>query len=199
MKRMAFLSNLILFLGVLTLLGCAAGPPVKNHQITKSNLPQKHLIEGVPVYRQPYMDCGPTSLRMVLNFYGKALSQDEIGKARRGRGTTVSDMESFPRSMGFEVYSFYDWKKDEMKYLIAQGYPLIALGVRPPNWSKKEKYSGEGHYVVVVGYDESKNIFNVHDPNGGRKLEIPYDIFKDFHRSHTTHGNFVICIYPKGK
>jgi len=196
MKRMVFLSNLILFLGVLTLLGCAAGPPVKNQQITKSNLPQKHLIEGVPVYRQPYMDCGPTSLRMVLNFYGKALSQDEMGKVRRGRGTTISDMESFPRSLGFEVYSFYDWK---MRYFIAQGYPLIALGVRPPNWSKNEKYSGEGHYVVAVGYDESKNIYNVHDPNGGRRMEIPYDVFKDFQKSHPTNGNYVLCIYPKLK
>jgi ABC-type bacteriocin/lantibiotic exporter with double-glycine peptidase domain len=199
MKRMVFLSNLILFLGVLTLLGCAAGPPVKNQQITKSNLPQKHLIESVPVYRQPYMDCGPTSLRMVLNFYGKALSQDEIGKARRGRGTAISDMESFPRSLGFGVYSFYDWNKEEMKYLIAQGYPLIALGVRPPSWSKNEKYSGEGHYVVVVGYDESKNIYDVHDPNGGRRMEIPYNVFKDFHKSHPTNGNYVLCIYPKSK
>jgi uncharacterized protein YvpB len=193
MRKIILLSFLIL------LLGCAAGPPIKEPQITKSNLPQQHLITNVPIYRQPYMDCGPTSLRMVLNFYGKNLSQEEIGKARRGRGTTVSDMESFPRSMGFEVYSFYDWKKEEMKYLIAQGYPLIALGVRPPNWSKNEKYSGEGHYVVLVGYDESKNIYNVHDPNGGRKLEIPYDIFKDFHRSHPTHANLVICIHRKGK
>lgn len=145
------------------------------------------------------MDCGPTSLRMVLNFYGKNLSQDEIGRARKGRGTVVSDMESYPRSLAFEVYSFYDWKKEEMKHLLAQGYPLIALGVRPPEWTKGERYSGEGHYVVVVGYDDFKNIFNVYDPNGGRKLEVPYDIFKNLHSSHPTHGNFVLCIYPKSK
>lgn len=94
------------------------------------------------------MDCGPTSLRIVSTFYGQSLSQDEIGKARRGRGTGISDMESYPRSLGFEAYSFYNNKKDEMKYLLIEGYPLIALGVPPPNWSKAERYSGEGHYVV---------------------------------------------------
>jgi hypothetical protein len=102
----------------------------------------------------------------------------------------VSDMKSYPRSLEFEVFSFYDGKKEQMKYLLAQGYPLIALGVRPPEWTPDEKYSGEGHYVVLVGYDDLKKTFNVHDPNRGRKLEIPYDVFGDFHRSHPTQGDF---------
>jgi ABC-type bacteriocin/lantibiotic exporter with double-glycine peptidase domain len=190
------MKKIVLFSFLILLLSCATGPPNKNLQITRSNLPQQHLIEGVPIYRQPYMDCGPTSLRMVLNFYGKNLSEEEIGRARRGRGTSVSDMESYPRGLGFKVHSFYDWKKDDMKYLIAQGYPLIALGIRQAEWTKGERYSGEGHYVVVVGYDDLKHIFKVHDPNGGRRLEIPYDVFKDFHRSHATHSNYVLCIYP---
>jgi hypothetical protein len=199
MKKMPLGGYLIIFLIMETLIGCATGPPIKNPQISKLNLPRTHFIENVPIYRQPYMDCGPTSLRMILNFYGQNLSQEEIGKARRGRGTTVSDMESYPRSLEFEVHSFYDWKKDEMKYLLAQGYPLVAIGVRPPEWTKGERYSGEGHYVVVVGYDDFRNIFNVYDPNRGRKLEIPYAIFKNFHSSHPTHSNFVLCIYPKSK
>ncbi len=199
MKRTFFLSLLILFSAAVTLLGCAAGPPIKNPQVIKSNLPQKSFIENVPIYRQPYMDCGPTSLRMVLNFYGKNLSQEDIGKVRRGRGTVVSDMESYPRGLGFEVHSFYEWRKEEIKYLLAQGYPLITLGVPPPEWYRSGRYPGEGHYVVVVGYDDIKNVFIVHDPNPGKKMEISYDVFKDFHRSHPTHSNYVLCVYPKVK
>jgi len=121
------MKKIILFLAIMSLLGCAGGPSIKNPQITKSNLPQQHLIENVPIYRQPYMDCVPTSLRMILNFHGKHLSQEEISRVRRGRGTSLDDMESCPRGLGFGVYSFYDLKKDQMKYLLAQGYPLIAL------------------------------------------------------------------------
>jgi ABC-type bacteriocin/lantibiotic exporter with double-glycine peptidase domain len=198
-KKKIFWSCLILFLAIVALLGCVTGPPVKNPQITKSNLPQKHFIENVPIYRQTYMDCGPTSIRMILNFYGKNYSQEEIVKARKGRGTGVSDMESYARTQGFEVHPFYDWKKEEMKYLLAQGYPLIAVGMPPPEWSKSGRYLGEGHYVVLVGYDDLKKIFTVHDPSPGRRMQIPYDVFKDFHRSHPTHSNYVLCIYPKSK
>jgi len=195
--KMIFKRFLVLFLTVVTLLGCAGGPPIKNPQITKSNLPQKCFIEGVPAYRQTYMDCGPTSLRMVLSFYGKDFSQEEIVKVRRGRGTVISDMESFPRSVGFEAHSFYDSRKEELKFLIAQGYPLIVLGVPPPEWRRDGRYSGEGHYVVVVGYDDIKNIFIINDPAQGKTIQIPFDVFKDFHRSHPTQSNYVLCIYPK--
>jgi predicted double-glycine peptidase len=189
----------ILILISLILLSCASGPPVKNSSISKSNLPQKYSIPKVPLYRQTYMDCGPTSMRMVLNFYGKNYSQEEIVKARKGRGTTVSNMESYARSQGFEVYSYYDSKKEEMKYLLVQGYPLIALGVPPPNWPRRSRYLGEGHYVVVVGYDDEKNMFIIQDPGPGARMGVPYEIFRDFHSSHPTHSHFVLCIYPKTK
>jgi hypothetical protein len=136
---------------------------------------------------------------MVLNFYGKNYSQEEIVKARKGRGTTPTDIETFARSDGFEVYSYYDSKKEEMKYLLVQGYPLIALGVPPPNWPKRSRYLGEGHYVVVVGYNDEKEVFIIQDPGPGARIEVPYNIFKDFHSSHPVRSNFVLCIYPKRK
>jgi hypothetical protein len=115
--------------------GCGTGSPIKNPQISESSLPQKHLIGGVPIYKQGYEECGPTSLQMVMNFYGKNLTKQHISDwILRTKGTTHTDMEFFARREKFEVYSFYDSKKEKMKYLIAQGYPLIALGVRPPNW-----------------------------------------------------------------
>jgi len=191
--------KVILFSVMVFLLGCAAGPPVKTPQITKSNLPQQHLIENVPIYRQTSMDCGPTSLRMVLKFYGKNLSQEEVGRARSGRVTPISGMEAYVRMQGFEVYSFYDSKKEEVRYLLAQGYPLIVFGVIPSNWYNSGMYAGEGHYVVVSGYDDLKKIFIINDPGPGIKMEISYDVFKDFHRSSSYEPFYVLCVYPKGK
>ena len=191
------MKKIVLCLAVMSLLGCAGGPPVRNPKITKANLPQQYLIQNVPAYRQPYRDCVPTSLRMILNFYGKNLSQEEVSRVRRGRGTSYEDMESYPRSLGFGLYSFYDSKKDQMKFLLAQGYPLLALGVCPSEWAEGQDPGGEGHAVVVVGYDDLKNIFNVCDPNRGRRMRIPYDVFRDFHKSHPKFPDYVLCIYPK--
>ena len=114
-------------------------------------------------------------------------------------------MESYVRSQGFQVHSFNDWNKEKMKYLIAQGYPLIALGEIPSNWYRDGRYAGEGHYVVVVGYDDTEKTFAVNDPAGGQKMKIPYEIFKNFHSptKQRSFGNpqenyYVLCIYPKG-
>jgi ABC-type bacteriocin/lantibiotic exporter with double-glycine peptidase domain len=178
--------------------GCATDPPIKNPQISKSNLPQKYSIEGVPIYKQGYEECGPTSLQMVMNFYGRNLTKEDIAEwILRAKGTTYTLMEFFARKEKFEVFSFYDSKKEKMKYLLAQGYPLIALGVRPPNWPAG-RYTGMGHYIVVAGYDNNTKHFSVHDPATGRKYKIPYEVFKEFHSSHPTQSNYVLCIYPKG-
>lgn len=179
-------------------LGCATDPPIRNPELSKSNLPKKYLIEEVPICKQGYEECGPTSLQMVMNFYGKNLTKEAISEwIMRTKGTTYTEMEFFARKEKFEVHSFYDSKKEKMKYLIAQGYPLIALGVRPPNWPAGG-YTGKGHYIVVVGYDDNNKHFLVHDPATGRKYKIPYKVFKDFHSSHPQRSNYVLCVYPKG-
>jgi ABC-type bacteriocin/lantibiotic exporter with double-glycine peptidase domain len=194
MKVVNFILSVVLAISV----GCTTGPPIRNPQLSKSNLPQKYLIEEVPIYKQGYEECGPTSLQMVINFYGRNLTREDISKwIMRAKGTTYTNMEFFARKEKFEVYSFYDSNKQKMKYLIAQGYPLIALGVRPPKWPAGT-YTGTGHYIVVVGYDDSNKDFSVHDPATGRKYKIPYELFKEFHSTHSQQSNYVLCIYPKG-
>jgi len=190
--------SVLILLAVLAIgVGCAADPPIRNPQFSKSNLPEKYLIENVPLYRQGHEECGPTSLQMVMNFYGKNLTKEAISEwILRTKGTSYKEMEFFARKEKFEVYSFYDSKKEKMKYLLAQGYPLIALGVRPPNWPAG-RYSGAGHYVVVVGYDDGNKRFSVQDPATGKKYKIPYELFKEFHSSHSQSRYYVLCIYPK--
>jgi ABC-type bacteriocin/lantibiotic exporter with double-glycine peptidase domain len=203
MKRMVSEGSIlfsILFLAVVILLGCATGTPINNPQISESNLPSRHYIVDVPLYRQGYMDCGPTSLRMVMNYYGKNYSEEEITKARRGRGTTLADAESYARSQGFGVYTIYDWTKSKMKYLIAQGYPLIVAGEITPNWLYGRAI-GEGHWTVVVGYDDIEKTFSINEPGIGRRQKKSYQEFKEFHSAlHIpANSNYVLCIYPKQK
>ena len=59
------------------------------------------------------------------------------------------------------------------------------------------KSAGLDHYVVVIGYDDGRATFAVNDPATGRNYEISYAMFKEFHSSHLTYGNYVLCIYPK--
>jgi hypothetical protein len=139
-------------------------------------------------------------MAMVLAFYGKKVTKDDVVKY--GRVMEVSEwqrlerLELFAKRQGLRVYRFYDrtQNKSSMKYLIAQGYPLIALGRIPEKWYRKARLR-EAHYVVVVGYDDINENFIIHDPAGwGGMIKIPYKVFRDFHSLPRSPG-LLLCVY----
>jgi hypothetical protein len=138
---------------------------------------------------------------MVMNFYGKNLNKDEIVKSVliKGSSTPISNMVTYAMAKKFEVYSFYGWNEEKMKYLIAQGYPLIAIGEIPSNLLGDGRGGGVGHYVVITGYDDIEKKFTINEPFLGQKMKAPYEVIKDFlSSSKPDHDwNHVICIYPK--
>ncbi len=196
--------SFVLRIFTIAVLFCAAcsTDPLRDRRVLTPP-PEKYLIEGVPIYQQGYKECGPTSLQMVLNFYGKKVTREEIIKSITmfSWGTPVSEMERYAKSQGFEVYSFYGPNLKKMKQLIAQGYPLIALGEIPSNWYPSGSYAGTGHYVVVVGYNDETQKFIINDPGPGHRMTVHYAMMKEFLSSlrFASNCNYVLCIYPKEK
>ncbi len=170
-KKVALSRTCLLAVFLLNALGCGEiRPPARNSAITHSNLPPSFLIEGVPWYRQDGNQCGPTSLAMVLNYYGMKVTKDDIVKWVMNVGllTPVQQLEYYAETQkGCRVYRFYDNTrgKTRVKGLIAQGYPLIAIGRIPTRWHSRSKL-WEGHAVVIVGYDDA-GFFIIQDPAWG--------------------------------
>ena len=181
------LTYLLFVVSLVIISGCATTPPVKNPQI----LPKAHFIIGVPVYKQPPNECGQTSLQMILNFYGKKITEDEIAKSTRYfKQTWMSEMERYVRQLNFEVYTI-GWNEEKIKYLIAQDYPLIARG-----WTAR----ANRHYVVITGYDDNEKTFIINDPAPGRSIKVSREWMKDFFSSAPIgEHSYAFCIYPKGK
>lgn len=195
-KSLKVLMAMVLMVVLVLYTSCVKEPPVKDSQAT---LPEMSFIKDVPVYRQGHKECGPMSLQMVMNFYGKNLIKDEIVKSMsmNSYGTTLSEMERYAKAQKFEPYTFYGREK-KMKYLIAQGYPLIAVGEIPANWYPNGSYTGLGHFVVVVGYDDNEKVFTINDPGPGRMTKVSYATMKNFLSSTKFKDyGYVLCIYPK--
>lgn len=142
----------------------------------------------------------------MLNFYGKNITKDAIAKEILGsKGVKSEDMESYSRRNKFNVYIFNGKDAKKIKYFLAQGYPLIALGVVPDGWCRGSAPVGNGHYVVLVGYDDETQRFIVNEPGPGMKTEIPYTTFKEFHSNNRTASGwtlkegpyYMLCVYPK--
>jgi len=156
--------------------------------------PESVFIDGVPLYQQiDAKGCGAVSLQMVFDYYGEFIDQREIYNAARSGGTALPDMaraaqfssmsttagSRWPNSVvtgytgrdmgyaGFFYASSEPWL-EEMKCILAQGYPVIVLVYWLP-----EYYSGD-HYRVVVGYDDAEGVLLIND-GWSREFKMDHD------------------------
>jgi len=126
-----------------------------------------YLIQTVPFEKWLKRNyCGPACLAMVLNYWDETRSfnqqkiTDEIYDSE-SQATYNSEMVMYPRSKGFESYSFQG-NLGILKDVVAKGIPVIVL-------TKTIKQIAKGHYRVVIGFDDDKDQIIFHDPFfGGR-------------------------------
>jgi len=150
-------------------------------------LPASHVIK-IPYHRQKTdYSCGAASMEMVLNFFGPDVMQEAIVNVMRTtpeegtlsldivRGAQFSMLSSsvgknfvnysltrgYPhRPSGLGAF-YYDSDQpwiNQLKALIAQDYPVIVLMGFDTNDAE------DGHYRVVVGYDDVQSEITMMDP-----------------------------------
>ncbi len=167
-KPRFFLLVVLLYLQSL-LVGCAAVqlPPAGQDF-------QAHYISGVPFYHLARQEnsCGPAALAGVISFWNRVISMEQI-VARvylpELRGSLPMDMEQFLVDSGL-VTAASSGTMDALKTQILRNVPVISLldlgfgAYRQP------------HYVTVIGFDDAKGVFTVHDGLTANKT-IEYDRF----------------------
>jgi predicted double-glycine peptidase len=138
--------------------------------------PPLHTIEGFEPIEQPDgITCGPTSALMVLHWYGKDVSLDEV-KAKtktewfehKGESIGMTSPDYIPEAMKhFGVPAkMMMGNLDSLKYYVSQDRPVIVL-LR----SSKTTW----HYVVVVGYDVGAVLLA--DPGPGKFKAVTNEWF----------------------
>jgi len=151
-------------LGLLT--PCLFAAQIFKYKKTKPE--NGHLIQTVPFEKWLKLNyCGPACLTMVLNSWDETRSfsqrkiADEIYDSG-SRATYNSELVLYPRTKGFESYSFQG-SLEILKDLIKKDIPVIVL-------TKTIKQLAKGHYRVVIGFDDDQNQIIFHDPLfGGRR------------------------------
>lgn len=121
-----------------------------------------HLIPRVPFEQWLKRDyCGPACLSMVLNYwdqersYSQGRITDEIYDFQN-RASYNSGMVLYPRTVGFASYSVQG-SLSLLKEIVSQDIPVIVL-------TQSGKQSRIGHYRVVIGFDEGRDLIVFHDP-----------------------------------
>jgi len=138
--------------------------------------PEKgHLIRAVPFEKWLEKNyCGPACLAMVLNYWDEtgSFSQrkitDEIYDSEN-QATYNSDLVFYPRTKGFESYSFQGNLRI-LKDLVGKDIPVIVL-------TKPIKQIAKGHYRVVIGFDDDEDQVIFHDPYFGDRNAMKSEDF----------------------
>jgi len=113
---------------------------------------------------------------MVLNYWDETRSfsqrkiSDEIYDSEN-QATYNSDLVFYPRTKGFESYSFQG-NLQILKDVVGKDIPVIVL-------TKAAKQLAKGHYRVVIGFDDDEDQIIFHDPYfGGRSAMTSEDFMK---------------------
>ena len=113
-------------------------------------------VENVPFYSQLTYQCGPASLAGVLNFYGYAVTPEQIARAifrDEIHGTVTLDMVLYVREKGFSAM-WYSGSANDIQRAVDGDVPLIVM--IDLGFANLSKY----HYLVVIGYGQEGVIVN---------------------------------------
>jgi tetratricopeptide (TPR) repeat protein len=133
---------------------------------TLAPLPASVLLAGVEPEAQSWNNCGPATLSMNLSFWswaGNQVDTAEILKPNvRDKNVMPYEMVDYVNEqtnlkaivrMGGDLYT--------LKALIAAGFPvLVEKGFEPENLAKE---GWMGHYNLVIGYDDTEEVFTTQD------------------------------------
>jgi hypothetical protein len=125
-------------------------------------------------------DCGPTCVAMLLAAGGHPTSTKDVYAKTGATGGLISTSQLQVAAQAYQMTltrfqtSQADWRQDLRAY-IDQGTPFIALIKYSYLQGRQVEYA-DGHFVVVVGYDDAAGQIFINDPlySGARRDEGAY-------------------------
>jgi len=170
-----------IFIGLFSFQSFNETPSPSTHNI--------HEFEKYILTQPDHITCGPTSVTMLLRYYSKNVTLDEVKKETFTEWFRFKDGTNFgmtaPDALRVALHKFGVESRvcrgniSQIKKFISEGKPVIVL-VRSSNTT--------WHYFVVFGYDE-KDI-RIGDPNLGLSRHMPIPTFLNCWKfSHDMIGN----------
>jgi hypothetical protein len=162
---------------------------------TALELPSNHLLSGFTYEAQGWNNCGPATLTMALTFFGY---EDNQQRAARWLKPNGEDKNVSPWQMvdyvntqvpELPVYATkrYGGSLETLKLLVSNSFPvIIELGYDPARAAQ----GWMGHYLLVIGYDDDRNVFITHDSYDGASLAYSYDHILEFWQ----HFNYIYMV-----
>ncbi len=146
-------------------------------------------IEGVPVVRQvAQADCGAASLAMVLGYWGRAFTRDQISAANPPTpegGLHAATLRDLARRQGLQAF-LIPGQLGDLDRELQRGHPIL-VGV-----VKRYGRRAYPHYEVVVGMSHRTQRILTLDPADGLRV----DSREGFAAEWAAAGQVTLIVYP---
>lgn len=149
-----------LFIALLAqaLIACATAPLQSKSIVERPpNVASSHVIKTVPFIEQQTAQCGPTTLAMVLDYYGQKSDMEILTSqilTESKNGSLQSNMIGGARRQGMMAMTLSGFS-DLLKEVDA-GHPVIIFENLALSWWP------QWHYAVVYGYDLDRQLVYLH-------------------------------------
>ena len=168
---------------------------------TPEPIPSSYLVQGFNFEYQNWNNCGPATLTTALTHFGYADNQGRAANWLKpnteDKNVTPTEMVEYVNSQVPELSVFalsrIGGTLDRLKRLIANDYVvIIEKGYDPP----PHDLGWMGHYLLVAGYDDARQVFITYDSYIGPSEEYSYDYLNEYWR----HFNRTyIVLYDSGR
>jgi tetratricopeptide (TPR) repeat protein len=164
-------------------------------------LPAQVMLTSPTYEKQTANNCGGATLSMALRMYGWEGNQTDISNVIK---PISGDRNINPEELRYYVRTQAGWLNLEyrvggnielLKRILAANYPVIvesvtslnpqdALGANDDLWA--------AHFLLITGYDDTKQEFNVQDTYRGPDLKVSYEQLK---KDWKPFNNLYMVIY----
>jgi len=159
-------------------------------------LPGTARLTGFTHQYQTWNNCGPATLTTALTFYGRTERQAEAAAFLKpdpdDKNVSPNEMAAYVRQLGYGVTVRVGGTLDQLKRLIANGFPVIVEKGFEPDPDK----GWMGHYLLLSGYDDAQGMFITQDSYLGPDRPASYAEVDKYWRQF---NRLVIVPYPQGE
>jgi hypothetical protein len=150
-----------------------------------TQIPRAYRLQGLTYEAQMWNNCGPATMTNALSFFGYS---DNQRRAQNFLKPNIEDKNVSP----WQMLDFVNTQVPEvnvlgmlraggniqlLKTLLANDFPvIIEEGYDPPELGA----GWMGHYLLLIGYDDSVNVFITNDSYEGAGVNYSYDHIEEF-------------------